>query len=235
MLLRLKIETGWLPKSCTSLKKLYERQTPKKILCHLTSVILCSLFLICGPSKLGQIGCHKMSVRNYHSTLHNIPEEHRSHVMIWDAGLGLALHSPVQSDSVWCFVTQILDDLTYLSAKFQEKSTSCIQVNMVISSVWGRRSVFYVPVTPSQYTHCNCDESADIPVPKCFMIRDERMCHAGSCQSFRWKLCVYFSCQLPISRSCTLPMPPSLFASRTLTKMQGTVASMIVWGCTNDC
>jgi hypothetical protein len=42
-----------------------------------------------------QIGCRKMSVRYYHSTLHNIPKEHRSHMMIWDAGLGLALHSPV--------------------------------------------------------------------------------------------------------------------------------------------
>jgi len=45
-----------------------------------------------------------MSVRNYHSTLHNIPEEHRSHMIIWDAGLGLAVHRPVQSDPVRCFV-----------------------------------------------------------------------------------------------------------------------------------
>jgi hypothetical protein len=47
-------------------------------------------------------------------------------------------------------------------------------------------------------------------------------------------VCVFHLCQLPLSRPCTLPMPPSLLASLTLTKMQGTVASMIVWGCTID-
>jgi len=47
---------------------------------------------------------------------------------------------------------------------------------MVISSIWGRRNINYVPVTSSQHTLCNCGESADSPVPKCIMIRDERKC-----------------------------------------------------------
>jgi hypothetical protein len=53
---------------------------------------------------MGHIGCREMSVRNYQCTLHNIPEERRSLMMIWDAGLGVALHSPVQSDPFQCFV-----------------------------------------------------------------------------------------------------------------------------------
>ena len=33
--------------------------------------------------KMGPRGCHKTSVRNYYSTLHNIPEECGYHMMIW--------------------------------------------------------------------------------------------------------------------------------------------------------
>jgi hypothetical protein len=32
------------------------------------------------PLKMGPIGCHETSVKDYHSTLRNIPEEHRSHL-----------------------------------------------------------------------------------------------------------------------------------------------------------
>jgi hypothetical protein len=32
------------------------------------------------PLKMGPIGCPETSVQNYHSTLHNIPEERRSHL-----------------------------------------------------------------------------------------------------------------------------------------------------------
>jgi len=42
-----------------------------------------SLFLICWPLKVCLIGCPKMSVRNYHSGLHNIVEGRRSHMTIW--------------------------------------------------------------------------------------------------------------------------------------------------------
>ena len=112
-----------------------------------------------------------MSVRNYHSILRTIPEECRSH-MIWDASISLALYSPVQSDPVQCFIRKFRIPRT----KFQENSSSCIQVNMVISSVWERRHINYVPVTLSQHAICNHDESADSPGLKCFMIRDERKC-----------------------------------------------------------
>jgi len=51
---------------------------------------------------MGPIGRPKTSVKDYNSTLHNSSEEHRSYMMIGDAGLGLALlqshlvqHSPV--------------------------------------------------------------------------------------------------------------------------------------------
>jgi len=37
--------------------------------------------------------------------LHNISQQRRSHMKICNAGLGLALHGPVQSDPVWrCLV-----------------------------------------------------------------------------------------------------------------------------------
>jgi len=47
---------------------------------------------------------------------------------------------------------------------------------MVISSVLGKKEHKFCPCTLSQHTLCNCGESADSPVPKCFMIRDERKC-----------------------------------------------------------
>ena len=71
----------------------------------LTSVILCSLFWISWPLKLGLIGCLKMLVWNYHSMLCNISGEHRSH-MIGNAGLGLVSYGPVLSDLVWHSLVQ---------------------------------------------------------------------------------------------------------------------------------
>jgi hypothetical protein len=58
-----------------------DQVTERKIV-SVNSVMLCSLFWISSPLKLGLIGCPKMSVQNYHSTLCSISEEHRSH-MIW--------------------------------------------------------------------------------------------------------------------------------------------------------
>jgi hypothetical protein len=36
--------------------------------------------------KMGTVSCPKTSVRNYHFTLHNIPEEHRSHLPVYCDG-----------------------------------------------------------------------------------------------------------------------------------------------------
>ena len=41
------------------------------------------------------IGCPETSVQDYHSVLHNVPEQSRSHMMIWCAGFGLAMSDPV--------------------------------------------------------------------------------------------------------------------------------------------
>ena len=58
-------------------------KVPKKgKLCQLTSVILCSLFWISWPLKLGLINCPKTLLQNYLCMLCNILEERKSH-MIW--------------------------------------------------------------------------------------------------------------------------------------------------------
>jgi hypothetical protein len=65
---------------------------PKKKI-QLTSGVLCSLFRITRPLKLESIGCPKMAVQNYQSTLCNISEERRSHM--------LALKALVRLHMVW--------------------------------------------------------------------------------------------------------------------------------------
>jgi len=73
------------PSSETSyfLKILDSGQNPEtRRLFRLTSVVLFSLFWNSWPLKLGLMGCPVKSVRNYHTTLRNISEELRSH-MIW--------------------------------------------------------------------------------------------------------------------------------------------------------
>jgi len=45
--------------------------------------MLCSLFWISLPLKMGMIVCPKKSVRIYYSTLCNISDEWISHMMIW--------------------------------------------------------------------------------------------------------------------------------------------------------
>ena len=74
-----------LLKCHASLKKKirqWTKHTPfqKEKFCWLTSVMLCALFWIL---KMGSIGCLKRWLRNYHSTLCNIAEECRFHMMIW--------------------------------------------------------------------------------------------------------------------------------------------------------
>ena len=64
------------------LKKLDDEVPKERQLFQLTYVVLCSLCWISWPLQLGLIGCPKTSVWNYHSTLGNISEERRSH-MIW--------------------------------------------------------------------------------------------------------------------------------------------------------
>jgi len=76
--------------------------------------------------------CPKTSVSNYHCTLRNVSEGLRSCMMIWQCRpwfgstwsgseqSGLALHARIE------------DNLTYLSAKCKEKTSSCSWVNTVI-------------------------------------------------------------------------------------------------------
>ena len=57
-------------------------------------------------------------------------------MMIWQCSLALSPHGPVQSDLVGCgpvqrFIRQF-QMTSYLSAKFKEKTLSCIRVNMVV-------------------------------------------------------------------------------------------------------
>ena len=74
-------------------KKLYDGQCPKKRqkkrLFQLTSFAPCSLFWISWHVKMGSIGCSETLVRNYHSTVHSISEECRSHWWFGDTGIGL--------------------------------------------------------------------------------------------------------------------------------------------------
>jgi len=53
----------------------------KRKLCQF--FVLVSLFWISWPLKLRSIGGHKMLVWNYHSSLRNISEECRSHMIWW--------------------------------------------------------------------------------------------------------------------------------------------------------
>ena len=48
--------------------------------------------------SVGPIGCPESSVQNYHSTLRNIPEDHRSHLH-----RGGSLNSRVKACSALCF------------------------------------------------------------------------------------------------------------------------------------
>jgi hypothetical protein len=54
--------------------------------------------------KMGPIGCPKTSVINYHSVLHNMPQESRSHRIIWNCGPWFGSHGPVHSDPFQRFV-----------------------------------------------------------------------------------------------------------------------------------
>ena len=57
-------------------------KTQKRRLCHLTSVMLCSLLEFLTLEKVGLIGCPEMSGRNGDSTLCNISEDRRSDMTI---------------------------------------------------------------------------------------------------------------------------------------------------------
>ena len=85
--------------------------------------------------KIIAIGSPETSVTNYHSVQRNISEEWISH-MVWQCRtcFGSAWSSPEQSISalhMW-----IEDDLTYLSAKLKGKTSSCIQVNIVLAAFY---------------------------------------------------------------------------------------------------
>jgi hypothetical protein len=74
---------SYILKCCASLKKWMMDKVPKKKTMSVTSVALYSLFQISWDLKMGPTGCPETLVRNYHSTLYNIPEERKYNVMIW--------------------------------------------------------------------------------------------------------------------------------------------------------
>jgi len=61
-------------------------------------------FWISSPLKMGPIGCPKTLVRNCHSTLHNISEEWRSHMTIWQCRpwFGSTWSSSEWYSLAWC-------------------------------------------------------------------------------------------------------------------------------------
>jgi hypothetical protein len=122
---------------CHASLQIRQGQRPQKRLCQLTLVLLCSCFCISWPLKMGPTRCPEMSVQNYHSMLHYIPEECRFHMTMWwsiplfgSAWSGWKQSCLMQSSSV--LHTWSEDDLTYLSNKLKKKKTwSCLWVNMV--------------------------------------------------------------------------------------------------------
>jgi len=88
--------------------------------------------------KLGPIGCPKILIGNYQSTLCNISEEHRYNMIIWrhrswfcSSWSGSQGSSLEQSSLV--LHTWIQDKTTHLNTKFRGKTSFCIWVNMVLS------------------------------------------------------------------------------------------------------
>jgi hypothetical protein len=115
-------------------------KSQKRTLCQLTSVVLCSLFWIALLLKMGPIGCPETHLSNYRSIRLNSSEERRSHMTIWHhrPWFGSSWSGSEQFSLVWsCSMlhTQIYDDLTHLSAKFKERTSSCIWVNTDL--LWG--------------------------------------------------------------------------------------------------
>jgi len=118
------------------------------IMCQLISLMLCSLSWISRLLKMGLIGCPETIVRNYHSVLSSTSEEHMPHVIWWCRPLfGSAWYSSEWSGLVRSgsgLHTCIEDILTYLTDKFQEQSSSCMQVNVVMSPVeWRDMNLFF--------------------------------------------------------------------------------------------
>ena len=123
-------------------------KVPDKKILSVISVMLCVLFWISWPLKMGPISCPKTSVTNYHCMVHNISEERGSHTKKWRCRawcgsvwsglvwlrmvrLVVAPHGLAWCGSAWsglAFHVRISDDLTYLSSNFKEKSSSCVWV-----------------------------------------------------------------------------------------------------------
>jgi len=106
-------------------KQLEHGQSHQQRPYHLMSVMLCCLFLTCWPFTIGLISCTETLVRNYHSIMYNIPEEHRYYIMIWQSWLWFGSAWPGSALCGSVLRTKIQDDFTYLSTKFQEKNSSC--------------------------------------------------------------------------------------------------------------
>jgi len=98
---------------------------------RLTSVVLCSLFWISWPLKMGLISCSEMPVMNYHSMLLNVLQESRSHVMIWCRS-GSERSSLLWSGSALFYVN--LSWAHILKCLISGKNLSSIRVNMVLAN-----------------------------------------------------------------------------------------------------
>jgi hypothetical protein len=134
VLLCLKTDNAAASKMSCFFKKLHNlKRLKKKTLCLLTSVVLCSLFWISSPLKMGLMGCPKTLVRNYPSTLCNVPEQCRSHMTICQCMPSFGSTRSASEQSGSAPHTRIYGDLTHISAKFKGKNLVCIQVNTVYS------------------------------------------------------------------------------------------------------
>jgi len=78
-------------------------EVSKKKIVSVNLVVLCFLFWITWSLIMGPIGCPKTLVKNYHSTLRNISEELRSHMIWWyRPWFGSAWSGSKWSGLGWC-------------------------------------------------------------------------------------------------------------------------------------
>ena len=79
---------------------------------------------------MGLIGCPETSVQNYHTTLRNIPEQHRSHL---HRGGSLELRK----------LNLLVDVLYFCSKRTSSQWLTVIEMHITMNKI-------------SQHTHCNC-------------------------------------------------------------------------------
>jgi hypothetical protein len=89
--------------------------------------------------KIVPIGSTEPLVMNYHSVLRNISEEWMSHMIWWCRTFFGSMWSSSEQSSL-VLHTRIEDNLTYLSAKFKGKTSSCIRLNTVFAAFYKLRN-----------------------------------------------------------------------------------------------